>query len=176
MQFRVLGHDVSSYRWQVCFAPWIPLEELTCPATAIPVGEGQTCQWVVPDGVEGAWIRVDHPDDPQVIPAVRQVIVGDEGVNPDIDGLESEGDGLPLSVSAGSALDVDVIFGADIDTSEFVINYYTTHGKFSPFRTSPGVGSSWEVGEEAGAAHLVVVVRDPFGGVSWIDHDVQVAP
>jgi len=131
---------------------------------------------VVPDGIAQAWIRVDHPEDAQVIPAVRQVIVGDEGVNPDIDGLESEGDGLPLSVSAGSALDVDVIFGADMETSEFVINHYTTHGKFSPFRTNPGEGSTWEVGEEAGAAHLVVVVRDPFGGVSWIDHDVEVTP
>ena len=173
---RAITHDVDELNWTSCTIPWVfQADRLRCPGIEQAVGSGISVEWTVPDGVDALWIAAGHPTDTRVVPAIHTLEVGDVIDNPSIESVGVNGEPLPRRPRVGERLviDADVL---DPIGQGVVTTYFTTAGRFDPWRTYDGRPSTLVLPDEPGEVILTMVVRDVAGGVGWHQETLEVTP
>ena len=167
-----LGSAPADTPHQASFAlPDIPLP--SCETDADCYGFG-TC-------VDGScpirlWIKVDDEPDGGALNSIAQISTGDVVDNPEVIALHSDGEESPIpeSVQVGEEVEVTPKLSDPLGEGGRVVTYFTSAGSFKPWRTNEGGPSTWTAPDEAGEVTWSVIVRDPGGGVGWLQHTITV--
>ncbi|MDP6943571.1 MAG: hypothetical protein QF464_05430, partial [Myxococcota bacterium] len=81
---------------------------------------------------------------------------------------------LPDTLEVGSELIVTPTLTDPLGQGGQVVSYFTSGGRFDPWRTREGAPSTLSAPEEPGEITLTIIVRDPGGGVGWRQHNLTV--
>jgi hypothetical protein len=126
------------------------------------------------------WLRVTDTRDKGALTTTLQVTSGAAAAHPTISRLETDaaGEALPDTLAASAELVVTPTFDDPNGAGGQVVSYFTTGGAFDPWRTRAEDGeaapSTLTAPEEAGEITLTIIVRDPGGGVGWLNHTLTV--
>ena len=167
-----LTHGAGDRTWSSCPRPWLPAEPLACPegATTLAVGPTATLLAGTSDPV---YVRLDAGG--VAFPAVLAVTPGDPAPHPEVTAIALDGDPAATEVRAGARVRVTPTVGGTL-RGDVVTSFFTTAGRFDPWRTVGGAASTWEVPATPGPAEIWLVVRDDDGGVGWRNTSVTVIP
>lgn len=171
-----LAWDVETFSWDACPAPWIPGQELSCPTDPIPLGSGNPLEVTLPplelDVLYLRLLTTSPNGDP--LPTVRPLFADVPAENPRLVGLENDEGPLPESVATKEA--VRVAIRLDDPPAGQVTSFFTSHGKFDPWRAFEEQSAVFRAPAEAGMATIFAVTRDSDGGASWLETSIEVLP
>ncbi len=160
-----LGHTLSF----PTFAPPTNPCETTADCSGFGDCINQTCTL-------GLWLRVDDPRDNGALTTLAHLTPGEVLDNPSVTDLykDQAGTALPSELQAGAEV---VILPALVDPmgeGGTVVSYYTTGGRFDPWRNRQEAPVTLTAPDEPGEITLTAIVRDPGGGVGWLQRTLTI--
>jgi hypothetical protein len=179
-----LTHEVASIEWTVCPAPWIPtVDGVICPvpdfAVSLPPGEEAFTATLDLTGIpldDGTplYIRADA-DDESVVPAIMSIVLGGTPRNPALNGLLMDGVSSDTWVRTDEgSVELSLEWG-DADAAEGATTaFFTTGGKFKPWRTTDGGASVLDFQGVEDTITVYAISRYLGEGTSWFK--VEVSP
>jgi len=167
-----LGSATEDTPHEVTFAlPEIPLPECTTDADCYGLGScvDGTCPLRM-------WMRIDDEPDGGALNTIAQIATGDVMDNPAITALSSEDaeTALPSTLVASAELVVVPTLTDPYGEGGRVVTYFASDGRFDPWRTNEGNPSTFTAPDDPGEVTLTVIVRDPGGGVGWLQHTMTI--
>ena len=122
------------------------------------------------------WVKVDDASPEGALSAIAQISTGDTIENPEFTALGvAERDGaLPETLGVGKELTIQPSITDPYGQGGRVITYFASAGSFDPWRTNEEGPSTFTAPAEAAEVTLTLIVRDPGGGVGWVQHTLNV--
>ncbi len=185
-----VSHEVSTLKWTMCPAPWIPAEEgVICPVplpeqfATLPADEDtmkatldiNALNALSPVPIEDGtpiYIRADA-DDASVVPAVMSVVVGATPRNPKIDGWLLDGvEPAEWSKTTEGSVEVSLQWANEADAEGATTAFFTTAGKFKPWRIVGNGSSKLDFQGVEGPIQIFAITRYLGEGTSWVTLEV----
>ena len=175
-----LAYGVENLILTICAAPWLPTEdgiECLTPTWDLPTDENlsatiDTSAVLIPPELlaytQSLYIKASS-DNPVVVPTILEVSLIAPPDNPNLIGVELDGQSVDeWTGPQGESVEVTPKWENTGDETGTSISFYTTSGRFSPWRVQDGGPSSWTPDQGSTEPALIYVIARKLGsGTTW---------